>query len=278
LESGSRGHEYFLLKMMKEEVTMELKDEVAIVTGGGFGIGEADSYRLAKAGAMVAVVDINLESAKRVVDKITTQGGNALAIRTDVCSSTEVKKMVQEVVDKYGKVDILVNNVGVSPKGPKGEGLRTWLISDEEWDYTLRVNLTSAFYCTREVIPHMMKQKSGRIVLMSSGVGKTGAGGGTAIAPYGAAKAGIINLTFTLARELVSYNIRVNSVSPGMVEGTLMRASASPESNERARQRLPMKRFCRPEEIAEAVYFLVSPASSYITGEVLDVNGGDLMD
>lgn len=101
---------------------------------------------------------------------------------------------------------------------------------------------------------------------------------GTTIASYGASKAGIINLTFTLARELVSYNIRVNSVSPGIVEGTLMRASASPESSERAIQKLPMKRFGKPSEVAEAVYFLVSPASSYITGEVLDCNGGALMD
>jgi 3-oxoacyl-[acyl-carrier protein] reductase len=124
----------------------------------------------------------------------------------------------------------------------------------------------------------MINQKSGRIVLMSSSVGKQGAGGGTAIAPYGASKAGIINLTFTLARELVAYNIRVNSVAPGMVEGTMMRASASPESNERAIQKLPMKRFGKPSELAEAVYFLVSPAASYITGEVLDCNGGQLMD
>ncbi len=257
---------------------MELKNEVAIVTGGGFGIGEAVCYRLAREGAALGIADISLDSVKRVADKIISQGGKALAIKTDVCSSAEVKNMVKQVLDKFGRIDILINNVGVSPKGPKGEGLRTWLISDEEWDYTLRVNLSSAFYCTREVIPHMINQKSGRIVLMSSSVGKQGAGGGTAIAPYGASKAGIINLTFTLARELVSYNIRVNSVSPGMVEGTMMRASASPESNERAIQNLPMKRFGKPSELAEAVYFLVSPAASYITGEVLDCNGGQLMD
>ncbi len=257
---------------------MELKHEVAIVTGGGFGIGEAISLRLAKEGAAVGIADINLDSAKRVADKIISQGGKALAIKTDVCSSAEVKNMVQQVVEKFGKIDILVNNVGVSPKGPKGEGLRTWLISDEEWDYTMRVNLTSAFYCTREVMPHMIKQKGGKIVLMSSNVGKQGSGGGTSIAPYGAGKAGIINLTKTLAKELVSYNIRVNSVCPGLVEGTLMRASASPESNERAAQNIPMKRFGKPAELAEAIYFLVSPASSYITGEILDCNGGMLMD
>ena len=260
------------------EATMDLKGEVAIVTGGGYGIGEAVSLKLAREGAVVGVADLNLDSSKRVADQIMAQGGKALPIKTDVSSSTEVKKMVQQVVDKYGKVDILVNNVGVSPKGPKGEGLRTWLISDEEWDYTMRVNLTSAFYCTREVIPYMIKQKSGRIVLMSSSVGKEGAGGGTSIAPYGTAKAGIINLTKTLAKELVSYNIRVNSVSPGLVEGTMMRASASPESNERAVQKIPMKRFGKPAELAEAIYFLISPASSYITGEILDCNGGMLMD
>jgi NAD(P)-dependent dehydrogenase (short-subunit alcohol dehydrogenase family) len=263
---------------MNMEATMELKDEVAIVTGGGYGIGEAISLKLAREGAIVGIADLNLDSAKRVVDHIMIQGGKALPMKTDVCSSTEVKKMVQQVVDKYGKVDILVNNVGVSPKGPKGEGLRTWLISDEEWDYTMRVNLTSAFYCTREVIPYMIKQKSGRIVLMSSSVGKEGGGGGTSIAPYGAAKAGVINLTKTLAKELVSYNIRVNSVCPGLVEGTMMRASASPESNEKAIQKIPMKRFGKPAELAEAIYFLVSPASSYITGEILDCNGGFLMD
>lgn len=257
---------------------MELKDKVAIVTGGGYGIGEAISLRLAKEGAAIGVADISFDSAKRVVDSIIGLGGKALAIKTDVCNSLDVKNMVKQVIDKYGKVDILVNNVGVSPKGPKGEGLRTWLISDEEWDYTMRVNLTSAFYCTREVIPHMLKQKEGNIVLISSSVGKSGAGGGTAIAPYGAAKAGIINLTITLARELVSHNIRVNAVSPGMVEGTLMRASASAESNERAIQKIPIRRFAKPAELAEAVYFLVSPASSYIVGEILDCNGGLVMD
>jgi len=257
---------------------MELKGEVAIVTGGGFGIGEAVCYRLSQEGAIVAVSDINFENARRVADAIIAQGGQALPVKTDVCKSDEVKEMVRQVIDKYGRIDILVNNVGVSPKGPKGEGLRTWLISDEEWDFTIRVNLTSAFYCTREVIPHMIKQGGGRIVLMSSSVGKQGAGGGTSIATYGAAKAGVINLTFTLAKELVSYNIRVNSVSPGLVEGTMMRASASPESNERALQKIPMKRFGKPSELAEAVYFLVSPRSSYITGEVLDCNGGMVMD
>ncbi len=257
---------------------MEIKGDVAIVTGGGFGIGEAVSLKLAKEGAAVGIADINLESAKRVADKIISQGGKALAIKADVCSSADVKNMVKQVVDQFGKVDILVNNVGVSPKGPKGEGLRTWLISDEEWDFTIRVNLTSAFYCTREVIPHMLKQKSGRIVLMSSSVGKQGAGGGTSIAPYGAGKAGVINLTITLAKELVSSNIRVNSVCPGLVEGTMMRASASPESNEKAVQKIPMKRFGKPAELAEAIYFLVSPASSYVTGEILDCNGGMVMD
>lgn len=257
---------------------MELKGEVAIVTGGGFGIGEAISLRLAGEGAAVGLSDINLENAKRVADLIIAKGGQALAIKTDVCKSSDVKEMVRQVVEKFGRVDILVNNVGVSPKGPKGEGLRTWLISDEEWDYTMRVNLASAFYCAREVIPHMLQQKGGRIVLMSSSVGKQGAGGGTSIAPYGAAKAAVMNLTITLAKELATQNIRVNSVSPGLVEGTMMRASASPESNERAVQKIPMKRFGKPSELAEAIYFLVSPRASYITGEILDCNGGMVMD
>jgi 3-oxoacyl-[acyl-carrier protein] reductase len=257
---------------------MELKGEAAIVTGGGFGIGEAISLRLAEEGAAVGVSDINMDNAKRVADLIISRGGQALPIKTDVCKSSDIKEMVAQVAEKFGRIDILVNNVGVSPKGPKGEGLRTWLISDEEWDYTMRVNLTSAFYCCREVIPHMLRQKGGRIVLMSSSVGKQGAGGGTSIAPYGTSKAGIINLTITLARELATQNIRVNSVSPGLVEGTMMRASASPESNERAVQKIPMKRFGKPSELAEAIYFLVSPRSSYITGEVLDCNGGMVMD
>lgn len=257
---------------------MELKNEVAIVTGGGYGLGEAVCYKLAKEGAAVGIADNNIDHGKRVANKILQEGGKALAIKTDVGNSTEVKNMVQQVLSQYGRLDILVNNVGVSPKGSKGEGVRTWLLSDEEWDFTLRVNLTSAFFCTREVIPLMIKQGSGRIVLISSGVGKFGAGTGTSIAPYGAAKAGVINLTFTLAKELASYNIRVNSVCPGLIEGTLMRQSASREFNEKSIQRVPMKRFGKPEELAEAVYFLVSSASSYITGEVLDCNGGLTMD
>jgi 3-oxoacyl-[acyl-carrier protein] reductase len=257
---------------------MKLKGEVAIVTGGGYGIGKAISLKLAKEGAAVGIGDLKLNLATQVVEKIIEKGGEALAVKTDVCSSKEIKSLVQKVINKYSKVDILVNNVGISPKGPEGDGLRTWLISDEQWDYTMRVNLTSAFYCTREVIPYMIKQRSGKIILMSSGISKFGAGGVSAIAPYGASKAGINNLTITLARELVSSNIRVNSVAPGFVEDTLMRASASHAANERAIQTIPMKRFAKPSEVAEAVYFLVSPASSYITGEILDCNGGVIMD
>jgi 3-oxoacyl-[acyl-carrier protein] reductase len=257
---------------------MELTGEVAVVTGGGFGIGEAVCLRLAAEGAAVGVSDINLENAQRVAGLIVGQGGRALAVKTDVSRSSDVKEMVRQVVEKFGRVDMLVNNVGVSPKGPKGEGLRTWLISDEEWDFTIRVNLTSAFYCCREVIPHMLQQKGGRIVLMSSSVGKEGGGGGTSIAPYGAGKAGVINLTKTLAKELATQNVRVNSVSPGLVEGTMMRASASQESNEKAVQKIPMKRFGKPAELADAIYFLLSPHSSYITGEILDCNGGMIMD
>jgi 3-oxoacyl-[acyl-carrier protein] reductase len=221
---------------------------------------------------------VNIDSARRVADAIIGEGGKAFAIKTDVCTSTEVKRMVQEVVDRYARVDILVNNVGVSPKNRDGQRLATWAISDEEWDYTIKVNLTSAFYCVREVIPHMMSQGGGRIVLISSGTGKRGTGKTVAMAAYGAAKAGVINLTFTLAQELVSYNIRVNSVCPGLVGGTLMSAGVPPEIYEKSIEQIPMKRLGKPEEIAEAVYFLASPASSYITGEILDCNGGILMD
>ncbi len=256
---------------------MELKERIAIVTGGGQGIGEAISCAFGAAGAKVVVADIDPESARRVVDRIGESHSSGMAVKVDVANLSEVENMVKQVLEKFGRIDILVNNAGISPRNPKGGRTPVYEINDDEWRRVFDVNLNGAFYCSRAVIPSMMKNRKGWIINISSSVGKTGSGEGSSGAHYAASKAGLISLTQSMARELAAHGILVNAICPGLVK-TAMRASSSDEVNKKLMETIPLKRFAEPEELANVAFILVSRSASYVTGEILDVNGGSLID
>jgi 3-oxoacyl-[acyl-carrier protein] reductase len=254
----------------------DLRGKVAIVTGSGQGIGEAIAIEFAACGAQVAVVDLNISQAEGVAKKIESSGGKAFPLKVDVSDVEEVKTMVDEVIKRCGTIDILVNNVGISPKDENGDRIPTLEIDPRQWDHVLCVNLKSVFLCTQAVAKEMKKNGSGSILNISSISAKSGNYGPPA-AHYCASKAGIMSFTIYTARELCGYGIRVNSVAPGTVQ-TAQREGTSPKYNEILLNSIPMGRFAMPSELAKAVSFLVSESASYITGEILDVNGGAFMD
>lgn len=246
---------------------MELTGKVALVTGAAQGIGKAIALLLARNGADLVVSDINLDKAEETTKEIQALGRKALAVKVDVANLEDVERMVQTVMQQFHQIDILVNNAGIA---------RDKLIlrmTEEDWDAVLDVNLKGTFNCTKAVIRHMLKQKSGRIVNIASVVGEMGNAGQ---ANYSASKAGVIGFTKTIAREFAQRGINVNAIAPGYIETPM--TDALPEKvKEELKRMIPMERLGRPEEIAEAVLFLVSASSNYITGQVLNVNGGIYM-
>ena len=235
------------------------------MTGASRGIGEVIARRLAQAGAKVAAnYSTGAEAASQVVDSISAQGGEAFAIAADVSNESQVESMVKQVVDRWGKLDILVNNAGIT---------RDKLLirmTSEEWDDVIRVNLKSAYLCSKFALPHMMRQRHGRIVNMSSVVGVSGNPGQ---ANYAASKAGLIGITKTLAREVASRNITVNAVAPGYIT-TAMVEQLSEDVQKAILDRVPLGRFGTPEDVAEAVAFLCTEGAGYITGQVIGIDGG----
>ncbi|MFH0871166.1 MAG: 3-oxoacyl-[acyl-carrier-protein] reductase [bacterium] len=246
---------------------MSLKGRVAIVTGAAQGIGKAICESLAAAGADLALCDISGPGVQGAAQEMSGQGGKTLALRADVASSSEVEGMVKEVLGAWGQVDILVNNAGIARDS------LVLRMKDEDWDRVLNVNLRGAFYCTREVLRPMMKQRSGRIINMASVVG---AMGNVGQANYVASKAGLIGLTKATAREVASRGITVNAVAPGFIE-TEMTGKLSEQIRHAMRQQIPLGRFGLPRDVAAVVSFLASDASSYITGQVIHINGGMYM-
>jgi 3-oxoacyl-[acyl-carrier protein] reductase len=244
-----------------------LEDKVAIVTGAAQGIGRAIALLLAKEGAHIVVSDINLPKAQETAQEIGALGRKALPIQVNVVRLEDVEKMVTAVIEHFGRVDILVNNAGIT---------RDRLIlrmTEEDWDAVLDVNLKGTFNCTKAVLRHMAKQKSGKIVSIASVVGEMGnAGQGN----YAASKAGVIGFTKSMAREFAQRGININAVAPGYIE-TAMTDAIPEAAREEWKKWIPMQRFGQPEDVAQAVLFLVSEASSYITGQVLNVNGGIYM-
>ncbi|MCC6333251.1 MAG: 3-oxoacyl-[acyl-carrier-protein] reductase [Myxococcales bacterium] len=246
----------------------DFSGKVALVTGGSRGIGRAIAVELGRRGASVVLSYAGNEAAAaETVKAIVDAGGKAKAVRFDVADSGACSKAVDEVVKEQGRLDVLVNNAGVAIDG------LLMRFKDEDWDKTLDTNLKGAFALMRAVSRPMMKQKGGAIVNLSSVVGEMGNAGQAA---YAASKAGLIGLTKSVARELASRNIRVNCVTPGFIT-TDMTAGLNAELKEKMAAAIPLSRIGNAEEVAAAVAFLASDAASYITGEVLKVNGGMYM-
>ncbi len=246
---------------------MSFQYKVAIVTGGGSGIGKAICKKLYDDGASVVVADISLDGADKVVSELAGNNGNAIGIKVDVTKSKETEEMTQKVLDKFGKIDILVNNVGGTPREKGGlfheleEGI---------WDWQIDLNLKSVRNCTRSIIGHMIERKAGKIVNIASVAGVKGT---PSRVEYSTAKAGVIGFTIALAKEVAQFNINVNSVSPGPVETPLLKA-ASLERRENLLNSLYIKRFGEPWEIAEMVAYLASESADFITGQNYIVDGG----
>jgi len=248
---------------------MKLAGKVALVTGAARGIGEAIALKLAQEGADVVVTDVDLQGAQRVAQEIEGLGCKAQAVQADVSQREAVQRLVSEAVSLFGKIDILVNNAGIIRRG-------TFLDHDpQDWEKVLSVNLGGTFNCAKEVAPLMVKQGEGKIINISSVVGKMG---DIASAPsYGTSKGAINTFTKSLARELAPYGINVNAVAPHAIE-TDMSREWSEEKRRQIVEAIPLKRLGKPEEVAEVVAFLASDGAGFITGQILDVNGGYLMD
>jgi len=247
---------------------MKLPDRVAIVTGASRGIGKAIALELANEGAKVVVnYNRNAASAEEIVKTLLEAGKEAVALQANVADASQVEKLVQSTVERFGRVDILINNAGVT------RDKLVMRMSEEDWDTVLNTNLKGAFLCSRAVAPIFLRQRSGVIVNISSVIGKVG---GPGQANYSASKAGLIGLTKSLAKELGSRNIRVNAIAPGFIE-TEMTEVLKPEQREAALKQIPLARLGGSREVARVAIFLCSDDASYIHGEVITVDGGLFM-
>ncbi|OIJ13199.1 3-oxoacyl-[acyl-carrier-protein] reductase [Anaerobacillus alkalilacustris] len=245
-----------------------LKGKVALVTGASRGIGKAIALELARQGAKVAVNFAgNQQKAEEVVAEIKALGSDAIAIKADVANADEVNMMVKETIDAFGSLEILVNNAGITRDG------LIMRMKEDDWDAVINTNLKGVFNCSKAVTRQMMKQRFGKIVNISSVVGVLGNAGQ---ANYVAAKAGVIGLTKTLARELANRNITVNAVAPGFIE-TDMTEELSTEIKQELLKQIPLAKLGSAEDIASAVRFLVSDEANYMTGQTLHVDGGMVM-
>ncbi len=242
---------------------MRLKNKVALITGGGSGIGEATVLKFSEEGAKVVINDVNKDNANKLAEKLKAKGCEALVCIADVCKKSDVEKMIKQIIDKFGRLDILVNNAGINRDSFAKK------MSEEQWDKVIDVNLKGTFLCAQAALITMMEQKSGKIINTAS----IGALGNLGQANYSASKAGVIGLTKTLALEGARYNINVNCVSPGATN-TAMTAGMPPEIAQKIKEKIPLRRFAEPNDIAEMHLFLASEESSYITGQVIFVDGG----
>ncbi len=241
---------------------LSLAGQTAIVTGAARGIGEATAVRLAGAGATVVIADLDEAGARASASRI---GANAFAIHVDVASRTSVELLIATVLDRTGRIDVLVNNAGIG-----GRAAPLWEQSDEDWNRVLAVNLNSVFYGCRAVIPHMRARRYGRIVNVASVAGKEGNPNMTA---YSASKAAVIAFSKSLAKEVATENICVNSVAPAVIRTPIL-DQLTPAQVEYMTERIPIRRTGTVEEVAAVIHFLASPDASFVTGQCYDVSGG----
>lgn len=246
-----------------------MKGKVLLITGAATGIGAAMSRLFSSRGALVILADVAQAKAESVAEDIVKDGGRALAVPIDVANRREVDAAIAGVLQTWGRIDILINNAAVNYFTQVEE------VTDDEWESVLGVNVRGVYNCSRAVIPSMKRRGWGRIVNISSSAGKTG--GPVSSIHYSASKAAVICMTKSFARHLASSGVTVNSIAPGVV-GTDMVQLLPEDARSRAIQAIPLQRFALPVEIACAAAFLCSEEAAYITGEVLDVNGGALMD
>ena len=245
-------------------MTMRLKDKVAIITGGGQGIGQATSIKFAKEGAKVVVCDIREESAFGTAKDITDAGGDAIGFRVDVTDKSNIARMVEAVMARYGRIDVLVNNAGITADAQLKK------MDEDQFDRVIEINLKGVYNCTRAVVDIMIEQQSGCILNASSIVGLYGNFGQT---NYAATKFGVIGMVKTWARELGRKGIRANAVCPGFIQTAIL--DSMPDKVIKAmEEKVPMGRLGQPEEIANTYAFLASDEASYINGAVLEVSGG----
>ncbi len=246
---------------------MDFKNQVGIVTGGTRGIGKAIAEGLALEGVNVIVAGRNLAAAKSVADSLSVKGVRALGVKLDVANAGEVEKVFDEIRKDFGRIDILINNAGITKDG------LLMRMKEEAWDSVMNTNLKGVFLCSREVIKDMAKQRYGRIVNITSVAAFMGNPGQ---ANYSASKAGIVGFTKTVAREYAGRGVTVNAVAPGFIETAM--TDVLPENiKEEMKRLIPLGRFGTVEDITKAVIFLASPDSGYITGQVIHVNGGMYM-
>lgn len=247
---------------MKE---LKLENKVAIVTGSGQGIGKGIALELAKEGAKVIVSDINQDNIDKTVDEIESLGLEAFGVRADVSNFSDVNQLVKKSIKKFGKVDILVSNAGIYPFKPLSE------MEEKDWDNVLNVNLKGIFNCTKAVLPEMIKQNGGSIINIASIAGAVV--GFSNLAHYSASKGGVLGFTRSAALELAQHKIRVNAIAPGAIE-TPGAKIADEEVAKQFVQAVPLKRMGQPIDIGKAVVFLASEDSSYVTGQMIVVDGG----
>ncbi len=246
---------------------MRFENRVALVTGGGQGLGRAISLQFASEGAAVAVVDLNTDTAQSVADEINSAGGTAIALQANVIDFERAEAVVKEVIEKLGKLDILVNNAGITRDN------LLMRMSEADWDAVIAVNLKSVFNYSKTASKAMMRQRYGRIISVSSVAGIAGNAGQT---NYSASKAGVIGFTKSLAREVASRNVTVNAVAPGFIP-TQLTDAVPDEIKEASLKQIPLGRWGTPEDVANAVAFLAQEESGYITGHILSVDGGMIM-
>ena len=246
---------------------MELDGKVALVTGGAQGIGRVISEELAGQGAHVILGDVNLEGAEKTAAELKQTGAKTSAVRIDVSSSSDVQSAFDSIIKEYKPVDIVVNNAGITR-----DGLLVRM-KEADWDLVMNINLKGSFLCSQQAAKQMMKQKSGAIVNIASIVGLIGNFGQ---ANYSASKAGLIGFTKTLAREVAPRGIRANAIAPGFIDTEMTRVLED-SVREKLIEQIPLARLGEPEDVARCVSFLVSEKASYITGQVISVNGGMLM-